>query len=531
MGNSIIGKRERRLLFVGSALIVLLALLPNLAGWMYQTSQMRFNGAAIDWPDVATHVVAIRTGMLGKWRFSLFFTPLPQEGYYIKLFYIAVGNLFRRLPVSPIAVYYIVLAVLNWIACLVVYRFIAEFVQNPKYRLAAFLLAFFSAGVGWLQLEMNLLPKAGYTPIDLWDIDPYPYISMVIFPHFAALIICQLGFILLYLRYRDTQKVFNLFGMAILGLIIQAINPYGPLLPFMIVGGLLLGDWIIARRFPGKLFGAVFAVGIVQLPLLVYNMTVFSADPIWMEFAGQNQTLSPPPVYYLLGFFWLWLLCLPLIFKPQLFLDPKRIGILVWLVGVMVLAYLPWPMQRRFWFYYSVPLAIAAVYGFQQVVSPWLNRSNEFLSCRKSMLLILLLFVASFSHLYRVVDILQAERMNASFYHRMEVQQGLLWLEENSSTESVMASAPETGLLAGVYAYQKAYVSHEFETVGYDQRLEQVELFYQNEITISALGAEKIDWIFYGPFERELGPDFVPPPGYVPAFEQGDVVIYQRHGE
>lgn len=526
-----IRKRERNLLFVGSALIVLLALVPNLAGWMYQTPEMRFNGAAIDWPDVATHIVAIRTGILGQWRFSLFFTPLPQEGHYIKLFYIAVGNLFRWLPFSPITVYYIVLIILNWVACLVVYRFIAEFVQNPKYRLAAFLLAFFSAGVGWLQLEIDMLPKAGYTPIDLWDIDPYPYINMVVFPHFAALIICQLGFILLYLRYRDSQKLYNLFGMATLGLIIQAINPYGPLLPFMIVGGLLLGDWIISKRFPSKLFGAVFAVGVVQLPLLAYNMTIFSTDPVWMEFSGQNLTLSPPPIYYLLGFFWLWLLCLPLIFKPRLFLEPKRIGILVWLVGVMVLAYLPWPMQRRFWFYYSVPLAIAVVYGFQEVVSPWFNRSSEYLSRRKPILLILVLFVASFSHMYRMVDILQAERMNVSCYHPVEVQQAVAWLEENSWPESVMASAPETGLLAGAYAYQKAYVSHEFETAGYDQREEQIKLFYQNEIDISALEAEHIDWIFYGPFEREVGPDFVPPPNYVVAFEQGDVVLYQWLGD
>lgn len=538
MKTPLLGKKEKIWLLLGSALVVFLGYLPNLFGWLNQTPEMRFNGAAIDWMDIAVHLATIRMGMLGNWRYTLFFTAIPQEGHYIKLFYIALGQFFRLFSVSPITAYTIGLLFFQWLSSLFVYRFIAEFFQKPKYRVTAFLLAIFSAGIGWLLLNAGVTLPGGYTPADLWDIDPYPLISMGVFPHFGAVVAGQLGFVLLFLRYRETPRPVYLIGMAGIGILLQAINSIQPMLPFLIVWGVILGDWITKKRFPKDLMLAYGVVGIVQLPVLGYNFWVFLTDPIWRSFAGQLNTLSLPPIYYFFGFFWLWLLCLPVFLKPKLFADPegidipKRIAILTWVVGAMVLAYIPWPMQRRFLLYYTLPLAILAVIGFQEIVSPWMNKNSPFLAQRKTLLLILLLFVVSFSHIYRYVSLAtEFSTGDTTLYHPAEVGEALAWLEDETWAGSVMLGAEETGLLAAAYAYQPSYVAHEFESIDYDNRIEQVEQFYQNEIGLADLDADQIDWIFYGPYERELGPDFAPPAGYQAVYQQDGVIIYQWLGE
>lgn len=529
MASPVFTRKEKWLVALGSVLIVTLGMLPNLIGWLAQTPEARFNGIYYYWDDVATYMVTIRSGMLGNWRFSLFFTPLPQEGHYVKLFYLALGNLFRGVQISPVTVYYLSLAGLSWLACLVVYRFIAAFFTQPKYRLTAFLLTIFGAGLGWLMILLGRFSGAEIKPTEMWFIDLYPYLSMGLFPHYAAVVIGQLGFVLLFLRYRAEPKVGYPLGMAAVGLALQTIQPYAPMIPFLVVGGILLGSWLLTRRFPTRSVVAVGVVGLVQVPLLVYNYWVFSTDPIWVTFGGQNETLSPPLLDYISGLFWLWLLCLPAIFRPKVFKDTKVVGVLVWILGAMVLAYLPWVMQRRFMLYFTLPLAIIATLGIRESISPWLDRRSPVLASRKPLLLVLLVVVAGFSHVFWLLAF--STSLNAyppATYHHADVQEGIQWLEEHTWEDSLMVSTSRTGLLAGAYAYQRVYVAHVIETAGYSQRAALVEQFFQNKVPLSALGDQPIDWIFYGPYERELGLNFQPPERYSPVYRQGEVTIYQR---
>lgn len=519
-------RKEKWLVYLGSVLIVALGMLPNLIGWLAQTTEYRFNGIYYYWDDIATYMVTIRSGMAGNWRFSLFFTPLPQEGHYVKLFYLVLGNLFRGVNISPVAIYYLSLAIFNWVGCVVVYRFIAEFLALPKYRVTAFLLTIFGSGLGWLMILLGVEPE----PLDMWLADMYPFLSMGLLPHFSAVAAGQLGFILLFLRYRlHPRKIYPL-GMALIGLLLQTVQPFAPMIPFLVVGGIILGDWIASRRFPVRSVVTVGIVGLVQVPLLAYNYWVFATDPVWTAFGAQNQTLSPPFWQYCVGLFWFLLLCLPIVLKSRLLKEPKWIGLLTWVVGAMILAYLPWAMQRRFLLYYTLPLAIFATYSIQEIISSWLNRWLPGLSRYKPVLLILLVGLVGFSHIFWMTSFINSLEVptNPNTFHPIEVRDGVEWLEVHDGDELVMVCTPRTGLLAGVYAYQKVYVAHYFETVNYAHRLALVEQFFQNEADLSALGGDEIGWIFYGPYERELGSEFQPPENFVSVFSEGDVTIYQR---
>lgn len=273
----------------------------------------------------------------------------------------------------------------------------------------------------------------------------------------------------------------------------------------------------------------VSLVGIAQLPLLVYTIIIFKNDPVWADFASQNQTLSPPPAYYLWGFIWFWLLLLPAFSRKNLFLDAKRISLLAWIFGVLILAYLPWNFQRRFLLYFTVPLSILTTLVIQDIISPWLDRHISFLRHRKTTLLFLLLFITSFSNFYLVYTKIAAElpQHSSTQYHPEEIKQALSWLQKHTRQNTIMISAPRTGLLAGVQAEQTVFVTHQFETVGYQKRIAQVEQFYCNKIQLTELETAEVEWIFYGPYEREICTEFQPPTNFRIVYQLEGVNIYQ----
>ncbi len=531
MEKKIFGSKEQTFLILGCILIVALSFIPLAVGYSIQTPEMRFNGATFNWPDFATHIVAIEEGMEGNWRYTLFFSPVEQQGHYLKLFYIFIGNLFRWADTSSFTIFYITLGIVNFSACLLTYRFIAEFIGQPKYRTMAFLLAIFGSGVGWLMSLTGLIPKAGHSPIDLWFIDPYPFFNMISFPTYT--ILGQLGMILLFLKYRKRPLSRYLISMAVFGLALQAVQPYAPLIPFTVIGGLLLGDWITTRTFPRQNVFAMVYVGIAQLPLLAYNLWVFQTDPIWLIFQEQNQTFSPPPIYYLWGFFWFWLLLIPGVLKSKIFLTPKRISLLIWIVSVLFFSFFPWQMQRRFMIYFTLPLAILASIITREFLSPWISRHLPLLSKRKPMLLILLVGVVGFSNFYLVFVHLnyQLPQYSSEYYHPTEIAEALNWLDDDANQEMIVLSAPETGLLAGALAHQKSYVAHNYETIDYRLRSSQVEQFYNHQINLSDLEPANLGWVFYGPYEKLLAPDFQPPSYLEVAYQQNGVIIYAIKGE
>jgi hypothetical protein len=397
----------------------------------------------------------------------------------------------------------------------------------------AFLLAIFGSGLGWLQNLAHLYPKIGSFPIDLWLYDAFPFFGMETYPHFAAVICGQLAVVLLFLRYRQQPRWVYPAGMAAAGLLLQAIQPFAPLLPFLLVGGILLGDWITAKTFPVKFAVVMALVTVAQVPLLAYNYWVVSTDPIWRIYASQALTATPSPGYLILGFFWFWLLLIPGLFRLQIFKTPKRIGLLVWVIAAFLLAYVPWQMQRRALFYYTLPLAILATVVIQKRISPWLSRRLPALAQRKNILLFPMLALVGFTNFYLVfVHItFQLPAHLSGYYHPAAIGQAIDWLAEHADQDSVLLSTPETAFLAATQTMQRVFVAHTDETANYQLRLAQVEDVYNNRIDLASLEPANLEWVFFGPYEQLLGPHFQPPPGLKAVYQRDGVTIYEIDGE
>ena len=525
---------------VVSLLILLLSSIPYLVAYHAQTTSLIFSGAVFDRADYAVHLASMHLGARGEWKYHFLFTHEPHPGAYVKLGYIALGQLAGLLRLSLPLMYHLARLFFGFTACLVIYLLSVFTFKEVYWRRICFLLAILGSGFGWFQILLGWLPKADISPIDFWLVDGYVFFSILVFPHFAAVITLVVGMIVTYLAYLRRERWW-LLGISIaLGVCAQAIQPYSPLLGDIAILGALAGfSWqkkVIRWRDIGILLG--FAIS--QIPLFVYNGMVLKSNPVWVSFLTQNTTLSPPPEYYLWGyiFFWpfvilgMWHLLISLITgKASSEVDrlPGLVAAMSWTIGVLVLAYLPSVLQRRFLLAYTVPLGILSVFGLKTVVSPWLERHmSGWWRRKKGIIPVFIVAFAMISSLILSISTAWNLSMRSQkFFDSAALVKAVDWLGVQALSSDVVLSSEVTGQLVAARVGLPVYLGHPIETMDYQTKLVQVQDFYQGKIDPDLMYSNGVRWVVFGPAEKQLlGLDkFVT--GLKKAYQVDDVVIYQ----
>jgi hypothetical protein len=479
----------------------------------------------------------------------MLFTPEAHEGAYFQPFYIALGYLARltglRLPLA----YHVARVVFGFLMLLVVYRFIARFVAPVRTRQVAFLLAVTSSGLGWLIEAIHPTLPGGISPIDFWLIDAYTFFSLFVVPHFSAAIALLLSLygVLLrlageadgafpgtVLRWQDATVVV-LFSWGV-GL----IHPYTLLLADLVPALYLLWRVVAERRLPVHLLFPLALMGLAQAPLLLYDYWIFATSPVFRAWADQNVTLSPPPLYYLLGYGVVAILA-AWGARPALRASRCVPFLLLWIVVAFALAYLPWGLQRRFVEGVHVALCVLAGYGLVDGLMPVLAhplgriarllRYSPRRLCWLTRALILVL--AAISNLYLVSNYaLAAAARHPALFRTADEVAAVEWLDVHSEWDETVLAAYETGnWIAGAIGH-RVVLGHWAETVDYKVKRMQVATFYAAGTT----GADRrelldrwgVRYVYVGPLERASG-------GLDPsaasdlelAFSCGDVAVYR----
>jgi hypothetical protein len=102
------------------------------------------------------------------------------------------------------------------------------------------------------------------------------------------------------------------------------------------------------------------------------------------------------------------------------------------------------------------------------------------------------------------------------------------WMAANVPAGSVVLAAPETGMYLPARTDARVIYGHEFETVNAAANQQAVEDFFAGATAPDSFVARHhVDFVYYGPRERELGP---PPEleGWRVVSTHGEVVIYGR---
>jgi hypothetical protein len=273
----------------------------------------------------------------------------------------------------------------------------------------------------------------------------------------------------------------------------------------------------------------------VHAALIGYQYAAIRSDPVWSAFADQNDTLSPPVIYYLLGY-------LPLLIPAALSLrapgQRDRLIAWVWIGLVAVLLYLPLPTQRRYALGLQTALAIPAAAGWAHVVLPRLRPRSRPLAT-----IIYLAFGSISLLLILAVNISAAlnQEQVARVYYMPDAQAGYRWLQTHSAPDDLIlttfnASGQGSGGALVAATGRRVFLGHWIETVDFDRKNEQIARFYDRATDdawrCAFLREIVAGYVWYDDYARATG-DWQPTasPCLRVEFEQGTVAIFRVSGE
>lgn len=525
-------RREWVWVVTAAGLLIVASTVPYLAGYLAQVPDLRFSGALLDRSDYHSHLAKMWQGYRGQWRYRLLFTPEEHRGVYLQTFYVALGHLARwlgwRLPLT----YQVARVICSFLMLLAVYHFIALFVRPVLTRRVAFLLATTASGLGWFtEIVAPTLP-GGVSPMDFWLLDGFTYLAMLTSPHFCAAIGLLLAIFLLIVRRPEGPSLVEGTGAVLASLVLGLIHPYMLLLADLLPVLYWVVDGVCTRRVAWRGLVTVAAMGMAQLFLVFYDLWVFRTQQAFVGWSAQNVTLSPPPRIYLLGYGLLLMLAI-----IGVVAQARRQGAwvlsfpLLWIGLVIVLAYLPWNLQRRFLEGVQVPLGLLAGKGLVEGLFPKIRWQGQ--ARWQSGTQVAMLAVAAMSNLYLTAGLTVAAVARASaLFWPVELVTGVDWLGTHTSWEETVLAGLETGNLICGRIGHRVVLGHWMETVNYDAKKDEVMHFFatstSDEDRLALLRKWKVEWVFYGPGERGIG-DFDPSEAsYLePTFQQGDVMVYE----
>lgn len=523
----VITRREWVRVLVYTALLLLVVSLPYALAWARHDA---FSGFLFGVDDGNSYLGKMRLGAQGRWDFSLFYTAEAHEGAgLLFLPYILPGQIVGRLipETDPaltgalLGTFHLMRVAFGGLLLVVMYRFIAVFVEDAGWRFFALALATVGGGFGWLLLAAG----SDSPPPEFFIPEGFTLQILLGLPHLALARAALLGGLLLTLRALDSAGWLRLSLLAgLCWLIVGLAVPFYLVIIYCILGAWGLAAWIRLRRFPWELFRpAVLGAGIT-LPLFLYNTLVFTTNPAFAQWSAQNILESPPPLHYLLAY--LPLGALAIIGGRRLWAQARVPHMLLmgWPLIVPLLVYLPINVQRRLAEAVIVPLAILAVMGLEWLARRFARRVLVMLTLAAVLPTSLILLLGSYvTALTGPPQVVYPPGQIAAFN----------WLNMHAEPGEVVLGAFATGNRIPAYTHLRVYVGHGPESINALHKKSEAARFYNGDMTADERAAlyesMRIRYVFYGEDERALAGDAVPDwqTGLTRIYADGDYEIYE----
>jgi hypothetical protein len=206
----------------------------------------------------------------------------------------------------------------------------------------------------------------------------------------------------------------------------------------------------------------------------------------------------------------------------------------VWFVTSLIVIYLPVPFQAMLLNGWQVPISILATSWLFERVVPWCRaRWSKLIGLGQwRWMTVVFLFVALTNVYWVAWRITELNHHEHPYYLLHSELAGLNWLEQNASRDDVVLSSLTTGFYLPGIAGVRPLLAHGVYTLDFYRKRDAVEAFSNPNVSDverqSILNGYGVDYVFYGPSERELGAYRPETAGYlVPAFSNGDVRIFR----
>lgn len=472
------------------AVILTIVFIPYVLGYLLQ-GNLIFSGLLFNPQDGYSYLAKMRQGWEGSWQFTLPYTVSPGKPVPLFLFYIFLGHLARIFNCSLPIMYGLARVLSSTWMLFMLWDFLTRIFNGhtPDAQKSFWLLAL-GGGLGWLSAVI-----AGYLTGDFWVAETYPFLSMFASPHFA------LGLALILLGEKLSTRSFTWVNGFLLGgvsLLLGIVQPFGVV---------ILGLWIAVRFL---VFASYKKEGKFAIPLLLllpgflvlaWQYWLISTHPVLKLWNEQNITQALPVWDLILSLSPMLLWAALGGWKAIRHRDIPFIVITGWILGALILIYIPFNLQRRFMTALFIPVAVLGGYGINQ----WF-RSNF----RVIKWIWLGAFLTSFlTPLLVIVSTLGAiVQKDSSVYIYPDELRAFSWMEQNLPEKTVVLASPYTGLILPAWTGMRVVYGHPFETVNANESRNSVEEFFHGELTeeekeifFSQYG---IEYIFIGPREKSL---------------------------
>lgn len=307
--------------------------------------------------DYAQYESAMAQGAANPgWTIEDRFTAEPHQPAFMFSIYVAIGKLAALLGLQPSALERPLALAAVLLYTLALWRFTHTFARPGVARVAAFLLALFGTGLGWLVMLTLPLHRQTGAYVGNFSYELHTFGLLFSAPHVPLGMAATLE-LARSLRPTVAASPRHLLGAAALGAATALLHPFHlpVLLAALVLAGLL---WLRTEGAAGALLsGAAATLG--ALPVVLPTVLVFGTDPFWSAtYTLQNVLPSPAPHELLIDLG----VVLVLAVLGAWFLRGRiaPFGLLLWLMLALAAMYAPVPYQRRLAFGLQPMLAVLA---------------------------------------------------------------------------------------------------------------------------------------------------------------------------
>ncbi len=513
---------------VALGLTILLAL-PYVIGYASSGPDLTFTGIVMNPEDTQSYFAKMLQGYDGQWLYKIPFTVEEHDPALLGGLYLVLGHIARLFGASLDTIWNLSRSISSVILFVTTFAFIATYLPDRRERWTAYLIAILGSGLGWILFIVNQPFWLGAFPIDFKMPEAHLFFSALTFPH------GMLGTTLLMASFAFIKKALNSNNGAWLFAILAGLSNLllGIVYPFLIyLIGVTYGVYWLFRLYRGRRLlwsdtGLLSVALIIPLPLYGYYYYTYQVNEIFRTWADQAVTQSPALPHYIIAYGPLLLFALLPIFIRQQKDSYRGSTTLLWswIIAASLLIYAPVNPQRRFVQGVQVPLSILGAIGIYQVFLPWLVRTRVFrrvvnrprysIKGLEQLIVVAVIAFLALSNVYILasMSISAAIQKPYPFFRDMDEVAAVEWLRDQEGSRTAVISAYETGNFIGAHAGKTVLVGHWAETVLWKEKLDKVEIFFQDETSdrwrIELLDQYGIGFVWHGSMERLLG-DFDP---------------------
>ncbi len=326
--NSLMNQRDRWVAIGLAAGVALATLLPTWIAHQMAPPGHTFAGFLLNPVDGFSYLAKMRQGFDGGWQFRLPYAAEPGAGAFLFTYYLVLGHIARFLGADLLLVLHAARVAAAALMFAAIYRFLEEFVAERGERWFAYALCLVGAGWGWMGIAF------GFVASDLSIPESTPFLSAYANAHFPMAVAAFMGAAVGVLGGHAGKPRWVMIALAC-GAGMALVLPF-VLLPA--VAAMLAGIVVLAlqeRRSgaPSSVRRRLVALGAFLLgaaPWAAYDLWLLRTRPDLAAWNAQNQTPSPSPGAYLLGFAPLLLLAAVAVVADRRLkrnsADPSRLG-------------------------------------------------------------------------------------------------------------------------------------------------------------------------------------------------------------